>query len=232
MIIFLAFIVFLLMIGSLISLIVGLIVPSAFTGIFKRNLGRKKTGLVFIGITLAFFVVLSILAVNSPTASTQQKNNVTTVSNQQVPIKKPITQSIPKVSPKPTSTLSTPTPTRSDWVANPQCSIGDTGVFDTCLRDKYPLQATVKADSFAMNITNTQNVEWTECNITFDDNSYATNPDNFFTIEADSTTRVPWGSLIDGNGNRFDDTKAQPGVIDISCTVNHEQRESQYGGFQ
>src|SRR6266567_1647948 len=168
-----------------------------------------------------FSVLISLIPSSTPKNQAQQTSG-----------KKPLVHSVPKVSPKPTGTPSTPTPTPSDWVANPQCQISVTGGFDACLRDKYPLQASIRADSFGLYITNTQNVEWTECNVTLDDNSYATNPDNFFPIEAGSTANVPWGSLIDGNGNRFDDTKAQPGAVDITCNVNHEQRESQYGGFQ
>lgn len=59
MIIFLAFIILLLFTASLISLIVGLINPSAFTGLFKKNLGRKKTALVLTGITFALFIVIN-----------------------------------------------------------------------------------------------------------------------------------------------------------------------------
>ncbi|HUD44385.1 MAG TPA: hypothetical protein VMR41_02480 [Patescibacteria group bacterium] len=98
----LGIIALLLTLCSIVCLIVGLIAPSAFTGLFKRNLGRKKTSLVFSGITFALFVIFIILAVNSPTSSSSsvatQKNSVVATSKTVITVKPS-----PKVMPKPST---------------------------------------------------------------------------------------------------------------------------------
>src|SRR5258708_38937608 len=80
----LATIAFFVFLASLISLVVGLIVPSAFAGLFRKNLGRKKTGLIFSGITIMLLITFSTLVANSPTISSQ-KGNIETAASKTTP---------------------------------------------------------------------------------------------------------------------------------------------------
>src|SRR5258706_6370609 len=97
MIAILAVITFFLIICSIVCLIIGLIAPAAFSGLFKRNMGRKKASLVFTGVTFALFVIFIVLAVNSPTSSTEslKKDSGITISKTVVTIK-PSPTPVPK----------------------------------------------------------------------------------------------------------------------------------------
>ncbi len=101
-------IAFLLSICSFVCIIVAIIKPAIFTSLFKKNLGRKKTSLVFAGVTLALFVIAIVLAMNSPTSSTEspQKNNGQ-VTNNTVTVKPSFTST---PTPSITSTNSSITP--------------------------------------------------------------------------------------------------------------------------
>ena len=217
MIMFLALLVFLLMIGSFFSIIVSLAVPSAFKKLFKKNLGRKKTTLLFTGITFALFVILVILAANGSNSATEQDNAKVTVKPTSVPNitqqKKSTTQGTKNPTPVPTEDCS--------QSVNPQM----------CIRmeiNREPkLEATTQLTNAGLVITNNGDVDWRLCDITI---GSAENLDTAFEVSgwdiaflAHQTTTVPWSDFAQDNGNRFNYYTTQPNDIELDCSVNHEQ---------
>jgi len=221
----LAIILLLLFLGSFVSIFVGLIAPKLFKPLFKRNLGRGKTSLIFFVIFIVSFVAFGKFGEKLIGNTSSNSSATQSVKSSSTPTPAPKATLPPK-------TTSSPTPTPADWIANPLCdNYSQYGSLDACLSEKYPLEATVKIDGLAIYITNTQNIIWTDCNANIDSNSYALNLFDNFSVEPKSITRLPWGRFIDENGNRFNYYKTQPGTIDITCTVNHEMRHASYSGF-
>ncbi len=213
-----------LILTSIVCLPISLYKPSIFHIIQLGKPTRNKAALTFGGILVISLIFFGLTYHSNPTL----KSSVTVVNPNDS-----LSQKVDKPSSVETETskrITNPNPSPSDWISNPECplSVPD---FDACLRDKYPLKAKVRADSLALYITNTQNVVWTNCNVSLADGSFGMNLFDKFTIGAGTTTSVSWGRLVNDNGDRFDYFKKQPGAVDIICVVNHEQHNSQYSGY-
>lgn len=228
---------------SLLILVSGLIFPRIFVPILKTQPSRKKIAAFF---SLSVVVNFVLFGLTVPSKNKEQSAIPITITPASQLIISPTSLPSPttvspteSVSPTilPTSLVTksdvpSPNPTSTNWIENPLCdNTKEYTSLDSCLRDKYPLNAKVKKDALALYITNPEKVSWTSCRVWLDDGSYGMNLFDSFDISAGSTTRVTWGRLTDDNGNRFNYYKTQPEQIDISCAVNHERHQSQYGDF-
>lgn len=77
--ILLAGILILILLGSFASIFIGLIAPKLFKPLFKRDLGRGKTSLIFLGIAITSFIIIGVFG-NKLTASSSNnpsENKVT-----------------------------------------------------------------------------------------------------------------------------------------------------------
>lgn len=195
---------------SALLFIIGLINPKWVPLFTKGEKTKRRSKIIYGTLSIIFFILIGTTSSSNKSSEKVNKASLITVST------------------SPTITT-IPSPTPEDWISNPLCH--NAADLTACLVDKYPLQATVKTNGFALYISNPQDIDWTNCSVNLDDNSYGMNLTDSFTIKAGSTTSVPWGRLIDGDGNRFNYQAKQPGTVDLTCVINHAMHTAQYDGF-
>ncbi len=199
----------LLMICSFVCIFVGMIVPAAFTGLFKKNLGRKTTGLVFAGTTLALLILSMVLIVNSPKSSgnSPQENSGTATTN--TGIVQPSITIMPTPTPEPCA----------DQIGTKNYASCEV-TLQTQDELSRPLNVTVRADNNAVYITNPASTKLAQCDVTVGTDPTA---DNYisdgFVVNAGQTVDVGWGNMANEENQRFNYYTTKPDSVSIACTV-------------
>jgi hypothetical protein len=219
-----AVIIFLLFISSLISLIVGLINPAAFAGLFKENLGRKKTGLVFAGTTFALFIMLSMVSANSQTSSSQQNESSNVSRSEKSP-----TSTQNSVSVNPSSTLED---------SNQHAPATDISGYPGLT--KVLIKASIVTNANGMIFTNNEKDQWNNCISTINLENLDSGVGNWYEYDfgdmsPGQSVTIPWNKL--SNRSLDDGTVYVPynatyksDVIELSCEL--EEKTVGFARFQ
>lgn len=211
---FLAFVVILLILATLVCIVIAVITPKVFSPIFKKDLGRGKTTLVFLGLLIGLFYLLGVIG-NITGTQGQQKNSPTVEPTIMQTEEKPKTKQKETDIKKPEPTID------CSQSAYPQACI------QAQINAEPPLNGTFAFTDAGLSVTNNDNVDWTSCDVTI---GAEVNIETSFEVAggnnsfpAHQTTVIPWGEFTQDNGNRFNFAATEPQDVDIDCSVNKQQ---------
>lgn len=128
-------ILILLLLASFVSIFVGLIAPQLYKPLFRKDLGRGKTALIFIGICIATFIIVGIFGDNlTGSSSVNPSENKAVVNNSPTPQPVRTTPTPPKITKKIVMIGNT---NLADWQALK-------GIDDKIIKDKNITMASCK----------------------------------------------------------------------------------------
>jgi len=216
-------ILILLLLVSFVSIFVGLIAPQLYKPLFRRDLGRGKTSLIFLGICIVTFVIIGVFG-NWLTASSSvnPSENKAVVNNSPTP--QPVkatpvatTKPEPKSSPTPSNTT-TLTPSGNTTYHAPATDIsGFPGL------TKVLIKASMVVNANGMTFTNNENDQWTNCIDTINLDSGASNwyEYDFGNMAPGQSVTIPWNQLTKDDGTVYTPYAAgyKSDVILLSCEL-------------
>jgi hypothetical protein len=197
-------ILILLLLASFVSIFVGLIAPQLYKPLFRRDLGRGKTSLIFLGICIVTFVIIGVFG-NWLTASSSvnPSENKAVVNN----------------SPTPASTMTlTPTPSGNTTYHAPATDIsGFPGL------TKVLIKASMVVNANGMTFTNNENDQWDNCIDTINLDSGASNwyEYDFGSMAPGQSVTIQWNQLTKDDGTVYTPYNAgyKSDVILLSCEL-------------
>lgn len=218
-------ILILLLLASFVSIFVGIIAPQLYKPLFRRDLGRGKTSLIFLGICIVTFVIIGVFG-NWLTASSSvnPSENKAVVNNsptpQPVKVKSvPTTEAKPKNFPTPASTM-TPTPTSS---GNTTYHAPATDISGFSGLTKVLIKASMIVNANGMIFTNNENGQWDNCIDTINLDSGASNwyEYDFGNMAPGQSVTIQWNQLTKDDGTVYTPYNAtyKSDVILLSCEL-------------